>query len=90
MKKIMSRIYNAEKQYKAFEKGWSFSTQNITARTTKYYSYSRKQWNWRNKVMKKIMNRIYNAEKQYKVFEKGWSFSAQNITGSDNKVLFMW
>jgi hypothetical protein len=35
MKKIMNRIYSAEKQYKAFEKGWSFSTQNITGKDNK-------------------------------------------------------
>jgi hypothetical protein len=35
MKKIINKIYSAEKQYKAFEKGWSFSGQNITGKDNK-------------------------------------------------------
>jgi hypothetical protein len=35
MKKIIDKIYSAENQYKAFEKGWSFSTQNITGKDNK-------------------------------------------------------
>jgi hypothetical protein len=35
MKTIMNKIYNAEKQQKAFKKGWSFSGQNIVGKDNK-------------------------------------------------------
>jgi hypothetical protein len=35
MKTIVNKIYNAEKQHKAFEKGWSFWGQNIVGKDSK-------------------------------------------------------